>query len=112
MSLYFILVQRLMAQKPTFLQSKQDVVFFFCSSGVYQVRLTEEPDWAQKLTEEELFLFDSNELVKKPADFWRLFRVPIVVAASPKSERTQWARKIKVKKWYMRPMSLNEFLAA
>jgi hypothetical protein len=101
-----------MARKPTFLQSKQDVVVFFCSSGVYQVRLTEEPDWAQKLTEEELFLFDSNELVKKPAHFWACSLAPIVVAASPNSERTYWARKMPVKKWYMRPMSLNEFLAA
>ncbi|THU93913.1 hypothetical protein K435DRAFT_799300 [Dendrothele bispora CBS 962.96] len=114
MSLYAILAQRLMAKKPTFLQNKRDVVVFFCSTGAYEVRITdhEEPDWAKKLTEEELFLFDSNEVVLQPADFWRFFPVPIVEAASPRPQRTEWARKMKVKKWYMRPMSLNEFLVA
>ncbi|THU76047.1 hypothetical protein K435DRAFT_787400 [Dendrothele bispora CBS 962.96] len=112
MSLYVILAQRLMAQKPTFLQNKAKVVVFFCSTGAYEVRVDEEPKWAEKLTEEELFLFDSNEVVVQPADFWRFFPIPIIEAASPKPERTNWARKMTVTTWYMRPMSLNEFLVA
>ncbi|THU93911.1 hypothetical protein K435DRAFT_180759 [Dendrothele bispora CBS 962.96] len=112
MSLYVILAQRLMAQKPTFFQNKPGVVVFFCSTGAYEVRVTEEPDWGEKLTEEELFLFDSNETVLQPAVFWRFFPVPIVEAVFPRPQSTYWARKMTVKEWYMRPMSLNEFLVA
>ncbi|THU75809.1 hypothetical protein K435DRAFT_706371, partial [Dendrothele bispora CBS 962.96] len=112
MSLYIILAQRLMAQKPTFLQNKLDVVVFFCSTGVFETRVTQEPDWAMRLTEEELFLFDSNKEVVQPAHFWRRYLIPIVMAASPNSECTEWAQNMAVTKWYMRPMLLKEFLIA
>ncbi|KAK7470969.1 hypothetical protein VKT23_002383 [Stygiomarasmius scandens] len=111
MSLYVILAQRLMESKPTFLQNTHGEAVFFCSSGAYRVQLTERPVWATKL-KEEMLLLDSNVEVQSPANFWRRTPVPIVEAASPRSERIEWAEKMASKQWYMRPMSLKEFLAA
>ncbi|KAK7442786.1 hypothetical protein VKT23_016031 [Stygiomarasmius scandens] len=113
MSLYIVLALRLMDSKPTFLQTQQGEAHFFCSSGTYKVALPERPSWGKKLTVQEMLLFDSDAEVAKPDNFWSYDApIPIVEACSPRDERTRWCRKMSVTRWYMRPMSLAEFLAA
>jgi len=116
MSLYVVLALRLMGSKPTFLQTQKGEAHFFCSSGAYKVMLPERghPSWARNLTTEEVLLFDSNKEVKRPDDFWSSTPNPIVLACSPtpKNERIGWTKDMSVTEWYMRPMSLREFLAA
>ncbi|KAK7444095.1 hypothetical protein VKT23_015493 [Stygiomarasmius scandens] len=116
MSLYVVLALRLIDSKPTFLQTQKGEAHFFCSSGAYKVMLPERghPSWARNLTTEEVLLFDSNKEVKQPDDFWSSTPNPIVLACSPtpKDERIGWTKDMSVTEWYMRPMSLREFLAA
>ncbi|THV05777.1 hypothetical protein K435DRAFT_890431, partial [Dendrothele bispora CBS 962.96] len=52
-----------------FCRISQTRLFSSVRPEAYEVRVAEEPDWAKKLMEEELFLFDSNEEVVQPANF-------------------------------------------
>ncbi|THU77859.1 hypothetical protein K435DRAFT_786516 [Dendrothele bispora CBS 962.96] len=99
--LYFILAKRLLQSKATFLHSAPDVVLYFCSDGVYRFKPPMSTDrWQYELTEKD--------------GHWVYTPIRIIESASPIENRLDWARKLARPKlrWFMRPMSLKEFLLA
>ncbi|THU76074.1 hypothetical protein K435DRAFT_194179 [Dendrothele bispora CBS 962.96] len=70
--------------------------------------------WQYELTEEDVMLFDSGQQLPTPEGHWIYTPIRIIESASPRENRLDWAHKLgsPYRRWFMRPMSLREFLLA
>ncbi|THU85822.1 hypothetical protein K435DRAFT_783153, partial [Dendrothele bispora CBS 962.96] len=113
--LYFILAKRLLQSKATFLHSAPGSGLYFCSDGVYRFKPPMQTDrWQYELTKKDVMLFDPGRELPTPEGHWVYTPIRIIQSASPRENQLDWARKLARPKlrWFMRPMSLKEFLLA
>ncbi|THU75123.1 hypothetical protein K435DRAFT_316933, partial [Dendrothele bispora CBS 962.96] len=70
--------------------------------------------WQYELTEEDVMLFDSGQQLPTPEGHWVYTPIRIIESDSPRENRLDWAHKLgsPYRRWFMRPMSLKEFLLA
>jgi hypothetical protein len=112
--LYYVLVNRLLENKPTVLQNNSKDVFIFddkgchvveASSRQYSYRIGHQDTWA---------LVDLGDKVATPADVIVDSSFFLVMASSP--QPTRWKNVLKYRApaalWFMKPFSLAELIQA
>jgi len=113
--LYYILVKRLLEEKPTILQYNSDYLVFFHANGVKILNPSTSVDPELEEYQNTWALVDINPLVTKPADMLGL-NSPffLVMAASPRASRSRKLQKHKrpAAYWFMKPFTLAELIQA
>ena len=114
--LYYILVQRLLEQKPTILQITSQVLFFFSADGVEMLQPSSLVDPASEAYQNTWVLVDINAEVQAPAEMLRRDNSPffLVIASPPKVSQWQGAPRDggAVAFWLMKPFTLAELIQA
>ncbi|KAK7047386.1 hypothetical protein VNI00_006617 [Paramarasmius palmivorus] len=107
--LYFVLVERLLRNLPTYFQTEPDVVSFWSENGVSQLATA---SLSSKMSSNIWYLVDSNPKVIDPPWDVQLSESRIVVAASRRKFRFKWLEKLGMSyyKWIMKPTSLPELV--
>ena len=110
--LYYILVKRLLENKPTVLQNDSDVVYIFDDKGCHVQKASwypyegPHPDmWA---------LVDLGQWVQRPARFVHSSSFFVIMASSPTPARWIEVRTHRgpISFWFMKPFSLAELIQA
>ncbi|KAK0431672.1 hypothetical protein EV421DRAFT_1926021 [Armillaria borealis] len=109
--LYYVLVLRLQASKPTILVTHPDKVTVFLRHGVYSILMTDFEEVIPAIPTTAWCLVDTNEsleTVPAPISGTPFF---ILQAALPKRKHLQWANKtIGILQYVMKPFSLSELI--
>ncbi len=121
--LAYILVLHLLQKKPTFFQTRMDVIILFCDAGVFRI----SPDVPARLLrpacsalgvvcnfkDGPMLLIDSNlYLVNPPPEFCdKIMGVYVVQAASPAPSRGHWLKGSGGGTFVMEPWTWEEIVA-
>ncbi|PBK71844.1 hypothetical protein ARMSODRAFT_1002827 [Armillaria solidipes] len=109
--LYYILLLRLQAKKPTILVLNPNVVTVFLQQGVFSVAIAHFDDVAMLIPDSTWCLVDSNQELKQPPQFAIQSPFFIVQAASPIKDHIAWKDKtLGVWEYIMKPFSLPELI--
>lgn len=114
--LYYILVKRLLEQKPTILQNHAQHLFFFNAKGVKAVSPSNFADPESREYQNMWALVDINPRVREPADMVGHENSPffLVMASSPRPSRLRGLQKHGRlgAYWLMKPFTLTELIQA
>ncbi len=109
--LYYILLLRLQAKKPTILVLNPNVVTVFLQQGVFSVAIAHFNSVAMLIPDSAWCLVDSNQELKHPPQFIIQSPFFIVQAASPIKDHISWKDKtLGVWEYFMKPFSLSELI--
>ncbi|KAG7094716.1 hypothetical protein E1B28_005536 [Marasmius oreades] len=109
--LYYVLVERLLANLPTCFQTHPNDFTYWCDKGVFQCTM-ERVRLGFVIPSDVWFLVDSNQKVKAPRAGILNTYARVIQAASPRKDRLDWARKENQQPytWIMKPSPLPELL--
>ncbi|KAG7086736.1 hypothetical protein E1B28_002669 [Marasmius oreades] len=109
--LYYVLVERLLANLPTCFQTEPDVFTYWCDKGVFRCKL-ERTETGFLIPSRVWFLVDSNKKIEEPDTKILNTHARVIQAASPRKNRLDWTRKRSIFTyiWYMKPSPLSELL--
>ncbi|KAG7095721.1 hypothetical protein E1B28_006434 [Marasmius oreades] len=107
--LYYVLVERLLRNLPTCLQTEPHRFIYWCAEGVSEIHL-DRFRWT--LPKDVWFLVDSNQDIICPHSDILASGARIIQAASPRRARLRWTEKQSAYtyKWFMKPSPLRELL--
>jgi len=112
--LYYILVRRLLEQKPTILQNDSQDLYFFHSNGVDVLSPFLHVVPNSELYQNTWALVDINVNVQAPAQMLSKDTSPffLVIASSPRPSRLRELQKYKSPSvfWFMKPFTLAELI--
>lgn len=109
MFLFYVLHERLRDKKPTILQTQGDEFVLFCDSGVWLIPTRINSFSLDVIIESGTFiLFDNSST--PPQCFLDSNKVFFVAAASPRSFRVSWHKRVRgrVIWWTMKPWTVDE----
>ncbi|KAG7096387.1 hypothetical protein E1B28_003831 [Marasmius oreades] len=109
--LYYVLVERLLANLPTCFQTERDRFTYWCDKGVFNCDM-EPLRIGFRIPSSVWFLIDSNmDIVSPSSDILRTC-ARVIQAASPLNARLRWKRKqnLFTYHWFMKPSPLRELL--
>jgi hypothetical protein len=113
--LYYILVKRLLEQKPTILQINTQHLFLFNANGVKAISSSTQLYPKSEEYQRAWALVDINQHVQTPAEMLGpnspFF---LIMASSPRASRWQWVQRYRapVAFWLMKPFTLAELIQA
>ncbi|KAK0463204.1 uncharacterized protein EV420DRAFT_1160643 [Desarmillaria tabescens] len=109
--LYYVLLLRLQASKPTILVTHPEKVTVFLRRGVFSISMADFEDVIQVIPATAWCLVDTSESLKTvPA---AIYNTPFFVlqATAPKRKHLEWQNKVLgVHKYIMKPFSLSELI--
>jgi len=112
--LYYILVKRLLEQKPTILQTNSHVLFFFNANGVQVLHPSWFVDHKSEAYQNAWALVDINADIQTPAAILRESALFLVIASFPRA--SQWKGMQRCREptafWFMKPFTLGELIQA
>jgi hypothetical protein len=113
--LYYILVRRLLEQKPTVLQINNQHLFLFNANGVKAISSATHLYPKSEEYQGAWALVDMNPYVQAPAEMLGpnspFF---LIMASSPRASRWQWVQRYRtpIAFWLMKPFTLAELIQA
>ena len=112
-----LLIRRLVFKLPTAWQIREDCVLLFHETGVHEFKLPKSNEIYGRLPSsgdrKVWALVDSNQSLEVPAGvFTHGPPFFVVEAASPRSPRLHWLRKVNYEPFYMKRWSFSEVLQA
>ena len=112
--LYYILVNRLLENKPTVLQNSSSGVFIFNDKGCYMLEASSDQDYYRIGHQDTWALVDLGEKFAKPANVIVNSSFFLVMASSPQPTRWKDVREHRgpAALWFMKPFSLAELIQA
>ena len=114
--LYFILVKRLLKQKPTIFQNDLDAVYLFNKDGIHVLKPSSYIHPDNESNQETWAPVDANESISQPARMLSRDTSPffLVIGSSPKASR--WQNVLKYRPptvfWFMKLFTLAELIEA
>ena len=112
-----LLIRRLVFKLPTAWQIREDCVLLFHETGVHEFKLPKSNEIYGRLPssgDSKIWaLVDSNQSLEVPAGVF-IHGPPffVVEAASPRSPRLQWLKKVNYEPFYMKRWTFSEVLQA
>ncbi|KAK7047396.1 hypothetical protein VNI00_006627 [Paramarasmius palmivorus] len=108
--LYFVLIERLLLNLPTYFQTNHNYVSFWSQDGVQHLSTT---DLSTQIPQDIWYLFDSNpdsDVINPPREVQESNCRIVVAATSSPGSRFKWADKLVNTdyKWNMKPTSVRE----